>query len=44
MWDDLIGLSWSPDGDWLISGTEVALVEWKVKRSSRAGFGDSRLC
>ncbi|KAA1107534.1 hypothetical protein PGT21_017625 [Puccinia graminis f. sp. tritici] len=44
MWDDLIGLSWSPDGDWLVSGTEVALVEWKVKRSSRAGFGDSRLC
>ncbi|OAV90977.1 hypothetical protein PTTG_12515 [Puccinia triticina 1-1 BBBD Race 1] len=44
MWDDLIGLSWSPDGEWLVSGTEVALVEWKVKRSSRAGFGDSRLC
>ncbi|POW12175.1 hypothetical protein PSTT_04711, partial [Puccinia striiformis] len=43
-WDDLIGLSWSPDGDWLVSGTEMALVEWKVKRSSRAGFGDSRLC
>ncbi|KAI9599963.1 hypothetical protein KEM48_000075, partial [Puccinia striiformis f. sp. tritici PST-130] len=42
-WDDLIGLSWSPDGDWLVSGTEMALVEWKVKRSSRAGFGDSRL-
>ncbi|PLW23696.1 hypothetical protein PCASD_16758 [Puccinia coronata f. sp. avenae] len=44
MWDDIIGLSWSPDGDWLVSGTEVALVEWKVKHSSRAGFGDSRLC
>lgn len=44
MWDDLIGLSWSPDGDWLVSGTEVGLVEWKVKSSSRSGFGDSRLC
>ncbi|KAI8448757.1 WD40-repeat-containing domain protein [Phakopsora pachyrhizi] len=44
MWDDLIGLSWSPDGDWLVSGTEAGLVEWKVKRSSRTGFGDVRLC
>lgn len=44
MWDDLVGLAWSPEGDWLCSGTEAGLVEWKVKRSSRTGFGDSRLC
>ncbi|MBW0519071.1 hypothetical protein O181_058786 [Austropuccinia psidii MF-1] len=44
MWDDLIGLSWSPDGEWLVSGTEAGLVEWKVKRLNRTGFGDARLC
>lgn len=44
MWDDLVGLSWDSEGEFLVSGTEVGLVEWKVKRSVRTGFGDSRLC
>ncbi|EGF98521.1 uncharacterized protein MELLADRAFT_79680 [Melampsora larici-populina 98AG31] len=44
MWDDLVGVSWTIDGEYLVSGTEVGLVEWKVKRCFRTGFGDSRLC
>ncbi|KAH9808186.1 hypothetical protein DFH28DRAFT_1070114 [Melampsora americana] len=43
-WDDLIGICWDSEGEWLCSGTELGLVEWKVKRSYRTGFGDSRLC
>ncbi|KAG0142335.1 hypothetical protein CROQUDRAFT_717720 [Cronartium quercuum f. sp. fusiforme G11] len=44
MWDDLIGLDWSPCGDYLVSGTEAGLVEWKIRKCSRTGFGDTRLC
>lgn len=42
-WEDIIGLSWSPEGDRLYAGTEDSVVEWKVDGTVRRGFGDRGL-